>query len=139
MLIPFFSPHFNRRCVRLLLFSIFRIRLTSRRLDHSKEPVRKDWHPRRSRTSSEEEMVGWTVCWRATTKFQGPESYDLERFSIRQAQSPFEMTRARIKGSDAPTSEVADQQPVTEHSEVVGSNSQTPGSIEEKWSFEAGS
>ena len=83
-------------------------------------------------------MVGWTVCGRAPAKFQGPESYDRERLSIRQAQSPLEMTRARIEGTDAPTSEVADQQPVTEHSEVVGSKSQTPGTIEEKWFFEAG-
>src|SRR5260370_28458564 len=68
---------------RPLLFSIFRIRLTSRRLDYSKEPGRKDWHPRRCRTSGEEEVVGWTVCGRATAKLQGPESYDGKRLSIR--------------------------------------------------------
>lgn len=41
------------------------------------------------------------------------------------------MARAGVKGRDVSAVQVADQQPVAEHSEVVGSKSQAPGPIKE--------
>src|SRR5215469_16130071 len=44
-----------------LFFTIFWIRLVPFWLDHAKESIRKDWHPRRSWSRCEEKMVHWTV------------------------------------------------------------------------------